>query len=98
MTSNLSLTFLQLLEAYRKMWSNRSLTNEQNYNEENGKQLLFEAIEKELRDEMTHPRLRQSAEVKFHIAVKRIMSSSLSDNEKLGLIKLYLETMEKINN
>jgi hypothetical protein len=89
--------FIELLQAYRQMWSNRSLLlDSQNLDEESCKQLLLEAIEKELRDEMTHPRVRQAAEVKFHLAIKRIMSSSLRDNVKFMLIKLYLEIMDKI--
>jgi hypothetical protein len=91
------LSFVELLNAYRQLWSNRSLGNDQNLNEESSQQLLLETIEKELRDEMTHPRVRQSPEVKFYIALQRIMLSSLNDHEKLGLIKLHLEAMNKIS-
>jgi hypothetical protein len=91
------LSFVELLNAYRQLWSNRSLANDQNLNDESSQQLLLETIEKELRDEMTHPRVRQSPEVKFYIALKRIMLSSLSDHEKLELIKLHLEVMNKIS-
>jgi len=91
------LSFVELLNAYRQLWSNRSLGNDQNLDEESSHQLLLETIEKELRDEMTHPRVRQSPEVKFYIALQRIMLSSLNDHEKLGLIKLHLEVMNKIS-
>ncbi len=90
------ITFVQLFEAYRTLWSNRSLTKEEELTEESCKALLYEAIEKELRDEMTHPRVRQSPEVKFHYAVKRVMASSLTETEKLALIELHLDVMERI--
>ncbi|WP_044748117.1 hypothetical protein [Bacillus alveayuensis] len=90
-------SFVKLLNAYRQLWSNRSLANDQYLDNESSKQLLLETIEKELRDEMTHPRVRQSPEVKFYIALKRIMLSSLSEREKLELIQLHLEVMNKIS-
>lgn len=90
------LTFIQLFEAYRSLWSNRSLIKDEELTEESCNSLLYEAIEKELRDEMTHPRVRQAPEVKFHYAVKRIMASSLTDAEKLALIELHLDVMEYI--
>jgi hypothetical protein len=90
-------SFVQLLNAYRQLWSNRSLANDQYLDNESSKQLLLETIEKELRDEMTHPRVRQSPEVKFYIALKRIMLSSLSEHEKFELIQLHLEVMNKIS-
>ena len=90
------LTFVQLFEAYRSLWSNRSLIKDEALTEESCKSLLYEAIEKELRDEMTHPRVRQTPEAKFHYAVKRIMASPLTDAEKLALIGLHLDVMEHI--
>lgn len=90
------LTFMQLFEAYRSLWSNRALAKEEALTEETCKALLYEAIEKELRDEMTHPRVRQAPEVKFHYAVKRIMAAPLAEAEKLDLIDLHLEVMNHI--
>lgn len=90
------LTFVQLFEAYRSLWSNRSLAKDEELTEETCKALLYEAIEKELRDEMTHPRVRQAPEVKFHYAVKRIMAAPLTETEKLALIERHLEVMEHI--
>jgi hypothetical protein len=89
-------SFSSLLETYRRLWMNRSLTTE-TLNEQESKTLLYETIAKELRDEMTHPRTRQSAEVKFYYAVKRIMNSDLSDHEKLSLIRLYMNVMEQLS-
>ncbi|ANB60782.1 hypothetical protein [Anoxybacteroides amylolyticum] len=90
------LTFMQLFKAYRSLWSNRSLAKDEELTEDMCKALLYEAMEKELRDEMTHPRVRQAPEVKFHYAVKRIMAAPLTETEKLALIDLHLEVMEQI--
>ncbi|ANB58910.1 hypothetical protein GFC29_1415 [Anoxybacillus sp. B7M1] len=88
--------FMHLFEAYRSLWSNRSLNKEEELTEERCKALIHEAIEKELRDEMTHPRVRQAPEVKFHYAVKRIMASPLANETKLALIELHLDVMEYV--
>jgi hypothetical protein len=88
-------SFSSLIETYRRLWMNRSLTTE-TLNEQESKTLLYETIAKELRDEMTHPRTRQSAEVKFYYAVKRIMNSDLPDHEKLSLIHIYINVMEQL--
>ncbi len=90
------LTFVQLFEAYRSLWSNRSLIKAEVLTEEKCKSLLYEAVEKELRDEMTHPRVRQTPEMKFRYAIRRIVASSLTESEKLALIELHLEVMERI--
>lgn len=89
-------TFVQLFESYRSLWSNRSFIKDEELTEGYCKSLLYEAIEKELRDEMTHPRTRQSPEVKFYYAVKRIMHSDLSDHEKLSLVHIYIDVMEQL--
>ncbi|EZP75840.1 hypothetical protein H839_11224 [Parageobacillus genomosp. 1] len=88
-------SFSSLLETYRRLWMNRSLTTE-TLNEQESKTLLYETIAKELRDEMTHPRTRQSTEVKFFYAVKRIMNSDLSDHEKLSLVHIYIDVMDQL--
>jgi hypothetical protein len=89
-------TFVQLFESYRSLWSNRSFIKDEELTEEYCKSLLYEAIEKELRDEMTHPRTRQSPEIKFFYAIKRIINSNLSEQEKLSLIHIYISVMEQI--
>jgi len=88
----------QLLNAYRSMWSSRSIISETNLSNEQCKSALLEAIERDLRDELTHPRVRKSLEKKFHIAIKRIMSSVLTDSEKLELISVHLEVANKSMN
>lgn len=94
----MKLTSHQLLDAYRSMWSNRTLSDENSIDDEKCGFLLMEAIERDIRDEMTHPRVRKSPETKFHIAIKRIMASQLQDKEKLELIHLHLETLDKVIN
>lgn len=83
----------ELLDAYRQLWSNRALLVEKDEYE-----TVRASVEKELKDEMTHPRLRKSRYEKFHMAVKRIISSALNDNQKVKLIDLHsnvLESLEK---
>jgi translation elongation factor EF-G len=80
-----------LLHAYRQLWVNRSLTVEKNEIE-----TLYTAIEKDLKDEMTHPRLRKSFNEKFHLAIKRIVSSLLSDNQKVKLIDCHIVVLDKL--
>ncbi|SFA46039.1 hypothetical protein SAMN05192569_10111 [Parageobacillus thermantarcticus] len=88
-------SFSTLLEAYRHLWTNRSLTKKK-LNEQESQSLLYETIEKELRDEMTHPRARQLPETKFYYAINRIMNSDLSEQEKLSLIHIHVNVMEQI--
>ncbi|MFC3884188.1 hypothetical protein ACFOU2_12095 [Bacillus songklensis] len=82
--------YLQLLNAYRELWVNRSLklkTDEgKNYHE---KEILYEAIKKDLLDEMTHPRVRQPADRKLQLAKRRIEESNIEDHMKRELISLY---------
>ncbi|MCG5026933.1 hypothetical protein MAH48_15155 [Anoxybacillus flavithermus] len=49
-----------------------------------------------MRDEWTHPRARQSSEVKFYYAVKRVAASDLPDGMKVALIQAYLTVMEQL--
>ena len=84
----------ELLDAYRQLWFNRALLVGKN----EYLKLIGASVEKELKDEMTHPRLRKSSYEKFHMAVKRIISSDLNDNQKVKLIDLHsnvLESLEK---
>jgi hypothetical protein len=79
-----------LLEAYRNLWSNRSL--EASSDE---MKTLCDAIERDLRDEHTHPRLRKKPEQKFFYAMKRISASGLSDQEKAALMDLHIKVAEE---
>ncbi|ABO67433.1 MULTISPECIES: hypothetical protein [Geobacillus] len=87
--------FSALLDAYRRLWPNRSLTSE-SLNEQESKSLLYEMIIQELRDEWTHPRVRQTPEVKFYYAMKRVSSADLPNDMKIALIQAYLTAMEQL--
>ncbi|KZB89895.1 hypothetical protein A2U94_19090 [Bacillus sp. VT 712] len=80
----------QLFSAYQKLWVNRSFSNQDNLSV---KEKLSYAIQKDLRDEMTHPRVRKSPEVKYELAVQRINNSSLAHSEQLALIDLYTKLL-----
>ncbi|MED4269141.1 hypothetical protein P9199_02475 [Geobacillus stearothermophilus] len=88
-------SFSVLLDAYRRLWPNRSITAE-TLDEQNSQALLYETIRQELCDEWTHPRVRQSSEVKFYYAVKRVAASDLPDGMKVALIQAYLTVMEQL--
>jgi hypothetical protein len=83
----------ELLNAYRQLWVNRSLAADKSDVE-----TLFAAIEKELNDEMTHPRVRKSLDEKFHLAIKRIVSSTLPDHQKVKLIDFHINVLENLKN
>ncbi|CUA79443.1 MULTISPECIES: hypothetical protein [Anoxybacillus] len=83
---------MELLEAYRSLWSNRSLPATENEAEE----VLIDAIRRDLLDEMTHPRLRKSPYEKFSLAIKRIASSSLDAKQQYELVRLYVQQLENL--
>ncbi|HZH63182.1 MAG TPA: hypothetical protein VEY70_27255 [Metabacillus sp.] len=87
----MTLESIELLEAYKSLWSNRTLPIE-----ENPARTLKNAIEKELMDEMTHPRLRKTLHEKFYLSVKRIVASSLNDNQKVNLVNYHLQIFEEL--
>lgn len=82
--------YVQLLNAYRNLWTNRSLhlKNEKGENMDE-QDILYETIKKDLLDEMTHPRVRQPADVKLQWAVKRIEEADIEQTLKDGLLSLY---------
>ncbi|PJW16551.1 hypothetical protein [Geobacillus sp. WSUCF-018B] len=88
-------SFSVLLDAYRRLWPNRSLAAGP-LDEQESQTLLYETIRQELRDEWTHPRVRQSPEVKFYYAVKRVAASDLPNDVKITLIQAYLTVMEQL--
>ncbi|KDE47852.1 hypothetical protein [Geobacillus sp. CAMR5420] len=88
-------SFSVLLDAYRRLWPNRSLAAGP-LDEQESQTLLYETIRQELRDEWTHPRVRQSSEVKFYYAVKRVAASDLPNDVKIALIQAYLTVMEQL--
>ena len=85
--------FEQLLEQYRSIWNNRLLVK----GESSSKEVLTDAIKRELLDENSHPRIRKSKYEKYFLAIKRIITSSIPENTKLALIKIHMEVMETID-
>jgi hypothetical protein len=83
----------KLLNAYRSLWVNREL----NANDGDEKEILIEAIERDLKDENAHPRVRKSHYIKFYWAIKRITEGQISDDEKLKLIGLHSKIVEQLD-
>lgn len=82
-----------LLQSYRSLWKNRALATD----EENPDIVLMIAIEKELRDENAHPRVRKDKQKKLIAAIKRINDSSLSSDMKVALIDIHFEIFDTID-
>ncbi len=85
------LNFTHLLNEYRKLWNNRKLAGD-----EDAEAVLKEAIERELKDENSHPRVRKPLYEKFFLAVKRVTGSNLDAADKNALIKLHIEKLESM--
>ena len=85
--------YKKLLNAYRSLWVNRELKAVDG----NEKEILFEAIERDLKDENAHPRVRKTPHLKFFWAIKRIGQGALSDEEKVGLIEIHIEIVEQLD-
>lgn len=73
-----------MIEAYQKLWPNRSGNTAITSLEE-----LEQKIQIELNDELTHPRVRKSRQEKLDFALRRIAESDLTTEEKAGLVQLY---------
>nr|WP_263326093.1 hypothetical protein [Neobacillus sp. Marseille-Q6967] len=82
-----------LLADYRMLWNNRLLETERL----NSELTLKEAVKRELLDENSHPRVRKNKFEKYYSAVTRIVNStSLNDDTKILLIKVYNEVLEEL--
>lgn len=82
----------RLLKAYIGLWNNREMSRFDGSPSE----ALKELVRRELLDENAHPRARKSILEKFYLSVKRVMDSSLSDQEKAALIAVYIEIRETL--
>jgi hypothetical protein len=91
--SNEMVSFEDLLVEYRRIWNNRLLETEG----KDSKEILVEAIKRELLDENSHPRIRKSKFEKYYSAIKRVMDSTISLEAKLRLIKIHNEAMEELS-
>lgn len=82
----------KLLSAYKQLWSNRSLEKEGVQDKER----LIEAIKVELKDELTHPRVRKKPTEKYILAIQRVINSELEELDQLSLIKIFSRVLASI--
>lgn len=73
-----------MIEAYKRLWPDRKAAQAIETQSELERSMLIE-----LRDELTHPRVRKSVEGKLAFALQRIAESDLSERDKEALIQLY---------
>ncbi|MGD6777251.1 MULTISPECIES: hypothetical protein [Bacillaceae] len=83
----------RLVESYKLLWNNRSMEFLDGGDQ---KELLEQAIRRELKDELTHPRTRKQPMDKYYLAVKRIVESKLNATEQILLIKEFTLVLEEI--
>ena len=81
-----------LLNAYRSIWNNRLLRN----NDLSDEYILKDAIKRELLDENSHPRIRKSKEEKMYLALKRIVESNVMAEDQFHLIKLHITNFIRV--
>ncbi|KAF1342485.1 hypothetical protein ABP1_3229 [Bacillus subtilis] len=74
----------EIVKAYASLWNNRSLAHDD-------AEAVAEAIDLELLDKRTHPRLRKPMLEKYFAAIQRIVNSQLEPAVKYQLVKLHTE-------
>ncbi|MEG7356193.1 hypothetical protein AAHT66_15585 [Bacillus inaquosorum] len=79
----------EIVKAYASLWNNRSLASD-------APEAVAAAIDLELLDKRTHPRLRKPMLEKFYAAIHRIVNSQLEPAVKYQLIKLHTERAEHL--
>ena len=89
----LAMDYEKILDEYRTIWNNRRLQSDQSAEE-----ILREAIQRDLKDENSHPRARRTLLEKYYLSTKRIVESSLSPGDKMKLIQIHIEQVETIEN
>jgi hypothetical protein len=80
-----------LLNHYRTIWNHRLLQGEATCEE-----ILKDAIERDLLDENTHPRVRKPIYEKFYLSTKRIVDSNIPQDAKCELLALHIEILNKV--
>ncbi|TAA71639.1 hypothetical protein D2910_02685 [Planomicrobium okeanokoites] len=73
-----------MLEAFKKIWPQRHATANIESEEDMQRYIVIE-----LKDELTHPRVRKTKQQKLELAVERINDSPLKQQEKAQLIEEY---------
>jgi hypothetical protein len=81
----------QLLNHYRTIWNHRLLQGE-GISEE----ILKDAIERDLMDENTHPRVRKTIYEKYYLSTKRIVESTIPPSAKCELLALHIEILNSV--
>ncbi|MDR4435363.1 hypothetical protein [Bacillus tequilensis] len=79
----------EIVKAYASLWNNRSFASDD-------AEAVAEAIDLELLDKRTHPRLRKPMLEKYFAAVQRIVNSQLEPAVKYRLVKLHTERAEHL--
>lgn len=75
---------MNILEAFKKIWPQRHATANIESKEDMQRYIVIE-----LKDELTHPRVRKTKQQKLELAVERINNSPLEQQEKEQLIEEY---------
>ncbi|MCY8465542.1 hypothetical protein [Bacillus atrophaeus] len=79
----------EIAAAYTALWNNRSLAG-------TGIDAVRQAIDLELLDKMTHPRLRKPLLEKYFSAMQRIVNSQLKPVDKYRLVELHTERLQHL--
>jgi 3-oxoacyl-ACP reductase-like protein len=82
----------RLLHSFQQLWINRTLETTVD-----AQSTIRQAILTDLKDELSHPRVRTTPYKKFYLAVKRIVNSSIADEDKLQLITLYEQELSELS-
>ncbi|MFZ3588772.1 hypothetical protein ACOI1C_05705 [Bacillus sp. DJP31] len=85
-------SFDLLLKSFQQLWNNRSI--EMNID---SLSIIQKTIIMDLKDELSHPRARSTPQKKFDLAVKRILTSSISGEDQQQIIRLYEEELARLN-
>jgi hypothetical protein len=83
--------YVELLGEYRRIWNNRLLAAP-----DSAKEILEDAIKRELLDENSHPRIRKNKFEKYYSATNRVVQSTIPAEAKVQLIHLHTQVMEEL--
>lgn len=75
---------MNILEAFKAIWPQRQGTANIASEEDMKRYMIIE-----LKDELTHPRVRKTKQQKLALAIERINGSQLGQQEKQQLIEEY---------
>lgn len=75
-----------MIKAFQQLYKDRIALAKLQTEEE-----IRKLIRSELKDEFTHPRVRLSLDKKYALAIARVQSSRLSEQEKQAILSAYRE-------